>query len=196
MHGHTVHGHTTPHSAALSFDIIVPTVEPLTWGARVPPDRRRAYDLVVGSDVTYNKDAIQDLLRTLREVTTQGQGEGEEGEGDNGDDDGGVQRCGAAEVYVGHLERGDEPEFFEALDRDLGFAVREVHKEVRGCFGGMILLCCGVHSSVRRRCNGKHTHTHTHAGRGGGRHCAPAHRPCLPRAASGKGARGRGGDIM
>lgn len=91
-------------------------MEPLTWGEPVPPARRRRYDLVVGSDITYNKAAIRDLLRTLAEVTQQGvEGEGE-GE--------------ASEVYVGHLERGDEPEFFGALDRELGFAVREVHREV------------------------------------------------------------------
>ena len=70
---------------------------------------------MVGSDITYNKAAIRDLLRTLAEVTQQG----EEGEGE-----------GASEVYVGHLERGDEPEFFGALDHELGFAVREVHREV------------------------------------------------------------------
>lgn len=91
------------------------------------PEQQRRYDLVVGSDITYNKAAIQDLLRTLAEVTK------------------GAEEW--SEVYVGHLERGDEPEFFEALDRDLGFAVREVHKEVRACVKGWGLRVGGAGAS-------------------------------------------------
>lgn len=121
--------------AALPFDIHVPTVEPLTWGEPVPPERRRRYDLVVGSDITYNKAAIKDLLRTLGEVTAYNNSSSADADADGGGDApcqmaaAAAPAC-AAEVYVGHLERGDEPEFFEALDRDWGFAVREVHREV------------------------------------------------------------------
>lgn len=63
------------------------------------------YDLVVGSDITYNKDALPDLLKTLAEV------------------------CGdETDLYIGHLERGDEHQFFEKLALDFQ-VVKEVHKE-------------------------------------------------------------------
>lgn len=127
--------YTTPthgtHRAALPFDVTVPAVEPLTWGEPVPPVRQRQYDLIVGSDITYNKAAIQDLLRTLAEVTRGTEASGAE----------------ASEVYVGHLERGDEPDFFAALDRDLGFAVREVHREVSVSVG--VCACDGGVFGVR-----------------------------------------------
>lgn len=63
------------------------------------------FDLVVGSDITYNKDALPDLLKTLAEVC------GEE-----------------TDLYIGHLERGDEHHFFEKLAQDFE-VVEEVHKE-------------------------------------------------------------------
>jgi hypothetical protein len=91
-------------SARSSLGITAPLVEPLTWGQPVPAERVREYDMVVGSDITYNKDACADLLVSLLEL------------------------CGPeTELYIGHLERGDEDKFFTELARE--FDVRKAYDE-------------------------------------------------------------------
>jgi len=87
------------------YSRMIPKVVPLKWGEEPLVDvLPQSYDIVVGSDITYNKDACADLLKTLSMVCHQ-----------------------ETDLYIGHLERGDEDKFF--LDLAKEFDVREVHKE-------------------------------------------------------------------
>lgn len=81
-----------------------PVVEDLQWGVPISPDRRRDYDFVVGSDVTYSEGYIE-LLQTLLEVCSP-----------------------STVVYIGHLERGGNQEKFYAEFVKF-FGIEKVHDE-------------------------------------------------------------------
>ena len=87
------------------YSRIVPRVLPLKWGEDSFVDGLpSSYDIVVGSDITYNKDACADLLKTLSKVCNE-----------------------ETDLYIGHLERGDEDKFF--LDLAKEFDTKEIYKE-------------------------------------------------------------------
>lgn len=95
-----------PPSVVQEHGLTMPVVEALSWGEPVPEERRRVYDMVVGSDITYDTEKCVLLRRTLLELCREGEG---------------------VALYLGHLERGDEAQFFERLKED--FEVSEVYTE-------------------------------------------------------------------
>lgn len=95
-----------PPQVLEAHGLISPKVEALSWGTEVVAEKRRAYDVVIGSDITYDADKCPLLLRTLHDVCTPGRSVG----------------------YIGHLERGSEDVFFEEMVAQ-GFRLEEVYKE-------------------------------------------------------------------
>ena len=108
---------------------------------------------MIGSDITYNKDHIHDLLSTLTSidptvgVVVGGREKEEEEEVEEEEEE---EKKGAAEVYIGHLERGDEHGFFKDLE-GRGFEVEEVYKENVAEGGVAKSLIVHVFRAVRRR---------------------------------------------
>ncbi|GAB5032359.1 protein-lysine methyltransferase mettl21a-like [Nannochloropsis oceanica] len=130
--------------ASLPYPLLPPLIEPLTWGEALPPSRLRIYDYVIGSDITYCKEHLDELLATLTDAAppslppSSSSSSSFSSSSSTGDDAVpspstpsppfvGVVNSHTT-VYIGHLERGDEHGFFERLAAR-GMEVVEVWKE-------------------------------------------------------------------
>ncbi|TFJ85459.1 hypothetical protein NSK_002969 [Nannochloropsis salina CCMP1776] len=148
-------------TACLPHPILPPLIEPLTWGQSLPLPSRRPYDYVIGSDITYCKEHLDDLLATLTDPVPPSLPPLPPSLSSTGDtldpsapSSSSLLPCKGVVgpdtvVYIGHLERGDEHAFFERL-RQRAMEVEEVWKEDVGEGGVARKLWVHVYRSWRK----------------------------------------------
>ena len=121
-----------------NLNLITPKVEALSWGTSLTEEQklRQPYDMIVGADITYIKEFYDALIQSFKD-NSQGEKDLLNKESIENNDN---NTCSNSEnplktktdIYIGHLDRGEEFMFFNYM-RGHGFVLEEVYmKHLKG----------------------------------------------------------------
>ena len=123
------------------LNLILPKVEALSWGTKLSEEQkiRQPYDMIVGADITYIKEFYDALIQTFKDTSTEkrssealplSSNENVSNENKNHtsqqkDETSILTQEKHTDIYIGHLDRGEEFTFFNYM-RGHGFVLEEV----------------------------------------------------------------------